>query len=163
VALLTFDHQVRAINLLTRLNWESRVASSDRRHDDLLSHAEVRSLINELAEYLLFVEEAPLPVPLTPLPGFAEYLRSRTPSDRNGRSFGQLELTSRLLRFPCSYMVYSEAFDGLRAPVRQAVYGRMKEILSGVDVPPTYARVSVDDRRAIREILQATKADFPGQ
>ena len=27
VALLVFDHQMRAINLLTRLNWESRVAA----------------------------------------------------------------------------------------------------------------------------------------
>ena len=28
VALLVFDHQMRAINLLTRLNWEARVAAA---------------------------------------------------------------------------------------------------------------------------------------
>src|SRR5215212_5729536 len=29
VALLVFDHQVRAINMMTRLNWEARVAAAD--------------------------------------------------------------------------------------------------------------------------------------
>jgi hypothetical protein len=156
VALLTFDHQARAINLLTRLDWEARIAG-----EQALPSATVRDLINQLAEYLLFVDEAPLPVPLTPIRAFADHLRSRTPADGRGRSFAQLELVNRLLRYPCSYMVYSEAFDALPGPVRQAVYGRMREVLAGVRVPASYARISVDDRRAVEEILRNTKLDFP--
>ncbi|MBI3490911.1 MAG: hypothetical protein HY047_03840 [Acidobacteria bacterium] len=161
VALLVFDHQVHTINLLTRLNWESRVASSNGRASE--SDGTVRRLVNELADYLLFVDEARLSTPLTPRQGFAEHLESRTPKDRHGRSLGQLDLVNRLLRYPCSYMVYSEAFDGLSPPVKNAVYRRMLDILSGNDAHAAHARLTADDRRAIFEILRDTKPDFPGR
>jgi hypothetical protein len=160
VSLLVFDHQVRAINLLTRLNWESRVASGEGRASE--SDSAVRRLVNELADYFLFAGEVPPSVPLTPLRGFAERLERHTPKDRHGRSFGQLSLTNRLLRYPCSYMVYSEAFDGLPPAVRQAVYRRMLDTLSGNDASGARLRLSADDRRAILEILRETKPDFPG-
>ena len=48
VALLVFDHQMHAINLLTRLNWESRVASSHDRAS--VSDGALRGLVNELAD-----------------------------------------------------------------------------------------------------------------
>jgi hypothetical protein len=160
VALLVFDHQMRAINLLTRLNWESRVVSS-REHASG-SNGALRGLANELAEYLLFVGEVPPSVPLTPRPGFAEHLESRTPKDRHGRSLGQLDLANRLMRYPCSYMVYSEAFDGLSPAVKEAVYARMIDLLSGNDARPRYARISAADRRAVLEILRETKPGFPG-
>jgi hypothetical protein len=149
-SLLVFDHQMHAINLLTRLNWESRVSGGTPLR-----------LVNELADYLLFVNEAPIPVPATPLPGFAARLTSTAPADRRGRSFGQLDLSTRLLRYPCSYMVYSQAFDGLPPAVKAAVYARMIEVLSGRDAPADRARVSADDRRAVLEILRDTKPDFP--
>jgi hypothetical protein len=157
-ALLVFDHQMHAINLLTRLNWESRVASSGGE-----SGGSVHDLVNELADYLLFVGEQPPSVPLTPRPGFAERLEARTPKDSRGRSFGQLNLDSRLLRYPCSYMVYSQAFDGLPAAVKQAVYRRMIDRLSATDAKAGLPHVSPDDRRAVLEILRETKLNFPEQ
>jgi hypothetical protein len=160
VALLVFDHEMHAINLLTRLNWESRVASSNGRAST--SDPPLRGLVNELADYLLFVDEAPPSVPLTPRQGFAENLESKTPKDRHGRSFGQLDLVNHLLRYPCSYMVYSEAFDGLPPAVKEAVYRRMLDNLSQKDRLTAPARQIVDDRRAILEILRDTKPDFPG-
>ncbi len=161
VALLVFDHQVHAINLLTRLNWESRVASSAGHASGL--DGTIGRLVNELADYLLFVGEAPASVPLTARQGFAAQLESRTAKDRQGRSFGQLDLSRRLMRYPCSYMVYSEAFDGLSPAVKEAVYRRMLDILSGSDARTKYARLTADDRRAVLEILRETKPDFPGQ
>src|SRR5207249_2605644 len=102
VALLVFDHQMHAINLLTRLNWESRAGASD---------ATIRRLENELADYLLFVGEIPPAAALNPMAGFAKSLDARTPKDHLGRSFAQLDANNRLMRYPCSYMIYSEAFD----------------------------------------------------
>jgi hypothetical protein len=160
VGLLVFDHQMHAINLLTRLNWESRVASSDSHAGE--SGGTVRRLTNELADYLLFADEAPPLVPLAPRPGFAASLESRTPKDRRGRSFGQLDLVNRLMRYPCSYMVYSEAFDSLPPDVRQAVYRRMLDILTTKDPHAAPAGPAAIDRRAIVEILRETKPDFPG-
>jgi len=154
--LLVFDHQMHAVNLLTRLNWESRIAAEQK-----TPSAEVMALVNELADYLLFVGEMPPLVELVPLPGFAEHLEARTPKDRQGRSLAQLDLNRRLMRYPCSYMVYSEAFDGLPRSTKDAVYRRMLDILSGHESRPKYARLSADDRRAVLEILHDTKPDFP--
>ena len=59
-------------------------------------------------------------------------------------------------------MVYSEAFDGLPAAVKTAIYSRMVDTLSN-DTASSRLRVSADDRRAILEILRDTKADFPSR
>ncbi len=56
------------------------------------------------------------------------------------------------MRYPCSYMIYSEAFDGLPVEAKDAVYRRMWEVLN---------RRGEADRRAIVEILRDTKKDFP--
>jgi hypothetical protein len=156
--MLVFDHQMHAINLLTRLNWESRVASNagTSKLDD-----GVQRLVDELADYLLFVGEVAPSSSLIPRPGFAKYLEAKAPTDGRGRSFGQLDLVRRLLRYPCSYMVYSEAFDALSEPVKQAVYRRMTAILSGSDTRPQYRRLTADERRDVLAILRDTKADFP--
>ena len=132
VALLVFDHQMHAINLLTRLNWESRVASSDGYVS--VSDGALGRLVNELADYLLFVERSATLRAAAPRPGFAERLESRTPKDRHGRSFGQLDAVNRLLRYPCSYMVYSEG-------VRRIVAGGERG-----GVPPDARRI-VGERR----------------
>lgn len=173
VALLLFDHQARAINLLTRLNWEARIAATDgsaaageHANGDrqsvaaILADGPVRELVDELASYLLFAGEAPFAVPLTAPPGVAASLEAQTPKDRRGRSFGQLDLTTRLLRYPCSYLIYSEAFDGLPSAVKQAVYRRMLDILSAADPGRDFQRLTAEDRRAVLEILRETKSDF---
>jgi hypothetical protein len=170
ISLLLFDHQNHAINLLTKLNWESRVAASQESRGgapdprpQAVRNDTIRGLVNELADYLLFVGEAPPTVPLTPLPGLAEELVSRFPKDRRGRSCAQMDLVDRLMRYPCSYMVYSEAFDGLPAPAREAVYQRMLTVLSGSETQAKYARLPADERRVALEILRDTKPDFPGR
>ena len=64
------------------------------------------------------------------------------------------------MRYPCSYMIYSDAFDGLPKAVKAAVYQRMIDRLSGTIAP---MRLADDDRRAILEILRDTKPDFPAR
>ena len=63
--------------------------------------------------------------------------------------------------YPCSYMIYSAAFDGLPTVVRDAIYRCLWQVLSGQDAAPRYARLSGEDRRAIIEILRETKQDLP--
>jgi hypothetical protein len=60
-------------------------------------------------------------------------------------------------------MVYSEAFDGLPASVKQRVYRRMLDVSMESDAPVGRAHPSAADRRAVLEILKDTKADFPGR
>jgi hypothetical protein len=160
-ALMVFDHQMRAINLLTRLNWEARVASYDGGTD--FSAGRLRELVDEFADYLLFVGEAPPPARLTPRAGFAAAFTAAGPRDSRGRSLRELDLEQRLLRYPCSYMIHSAAFDHLPREVRTAVYRRLDATLTARDIDPKYSHLSPDDRRAILEILRETKPDWPAQ
>jgi hypothetical protein len=158
-ALMVFDHQMRAINLLTRLNWETRVAGYDGRID--FSTGVLREMVDEVADYLLFVGEVPPPARLTPRPGFAAAFSAAGPRDSRGRSLRELDLEHRLLRYSCSYMIHSTAFDHLPSPARVAVYQRVAAILAARDIQPRYAHLSAANRRAILEILRETKPDWP--
>ncbi len=153
-SLLVFDHQMHAINLLTRLNWGARIAADT-------DAGRLRDRVNELADYLLFVDEATPVVTVTPRPQFAAHLAASIPKDKQGRSFGQLDLSRRLLQYPCSYMIYADAFDALPRSVKEAVYRRMFAILSGKATGAKYAHLSAGDRRAILEILRDTTSDLP--
>jgi hypothetical protein len=159
-ALMVFDHQMRAINLLTRLNWEARVATHQGGID--FSTGAVRTLVDELADYFLFVGEVPPPARLTPRAGFAQAFAEAGPRDSRGRSLRALDLERRLLRYPCSYMIHSAAFDHLPPPVKTAIYQRIEAILTGSQ-QPEYAHLATDDRRAILEILKETKPDWPAR
>ena len=83
------------------------------------------------------------------------------PRDSRGRSFRDFDLESRLFTYPCSYMVYSEPFDALPEPARDAVYRRLWEVLSGAVTEAPYDRLSEADRTAVIEILRETKDDLP--
>jgi hypothetical protein len=65
------------------------------------------------------------------------------------------------MRYPCSYMIYSDAFDALPPEAKDAIYRRMWLILSGAVVGTRYARLSVADRRVVVEILRGTKPGLP--
>jgi hypothetical protein len=158
-ALMVFDHQVRAINLLTRLNWEVRVAAADGPVD--FSTGALADLVAELVDYFLFVGEAPPPARLTPRAGFAEAFKAAGRRDSHGRSLRELDLNDRLLRYSCSYMIDSAAFDHLPPEARTAVYAHLAAILSAETPAPKYAHLTAGDRRAMAQILRETKPDWP--
>jgi hypothetical protein len=58
-------------------------------------------------------------------------------------------------------MIYSDAFDGLPAAARDAIYRRMYAVLSGAEQTLRYSQLSPSDRRAIIDILRETKRDLP--
>jgi len=117
--------------------------------------------VKALVDYMLFIDEAPIPGPLEGPTSFAKDFSARGPFDKKGRSLHQLDTRQRLLKYPCSYMIYSEAFDGLPAAAKSAVYARLWEVLSGKDTDKVYQRLSPADRDAIIEILRDTKKDLP--
>lgn len=157
VALAVFDHQTRALNLLTRLGWEVRVAAHEGRVP--LESSGVIALVSEIVDYLLFVDEAPMPGGLTGTSGFREWFSQRGPKDTRGRSLHELDLTTRLMKYPLSYVIYAPAFDALPDDVRGAVYRGLADVLTGKTSGPRYRHLSGDDRRAVTEILHATRPD----
>jgi len=162
VALMVLNHQLHMINLLTRLGWEARILARDLTPPTFDGvPPKVRDLVRDFVDYLLFTDEAPLPSPVKGSSTFAQEFASRGPHDSRGRSLRDLDLTHRLLRYPCSFMVYSDAFEALPGAVKNLVYERMWDVLSGRETNKAYARLSLTDRRAIVEILRETKKGLP--
>ena len=157
-ALMVFQHQSHMTNLITRVGWEGRMAAYD--HPDDPASDRLRDAVNELVDYLLFVDEEPLTAAVKGTAGFAEKFAGQGPADSRGRSLRQLDLERRLLRYPCSYMVYSAAFGALPIEVKGAIYRRMWDVLSGRDASPKYTRLPEADRRAVVEILRETLPDL---
>lgn len=147
VSLAVFEHQMHMMNLLTRIGWDSRVGP---RPDAV-----------EFVDYLLFVDEAPWSARVEGTSGFAEKFASLGPFDSKGRSLRQFDLENRLMRYPCSYMIYSDAFKALNADAKNAIFERMWEVLSGQAKEKKYTRLSSDDRKAVIEILHDTIPDLP--
>jgi len=154
VALLVLEHQAQMLNLITRVGWEARVGGE-------VAHRPFASAVEELVDYLLFVDESPLPGPISGPTPFAKRFSENAPRDTRGRSLRDLDLTHRLLKYPCSYLIYSEAFDALPADAKDAVYQRMWQVLNGNATDARYSALSADDRTAIIEVLRDTKKDLP--
>ena len=156
VAVMVFDHQMHMMNLITRVGWDFRVVSSLEQATVKQSealHRQLRDEVNEFVDYLLFVEEAPLTGRIQGSSDFAEKFVALGPADSKGRSLRQFDLEHRLMRYPCSYMIYAPAFDALPSEAKKMIYARMLEVLS--------TRFSSADRQAVIEILRATKTDLP--
>jgi hypothetical protein len=158
VAHLVFEHEMHMINLLTRVNWEVRFALYEHRRD---LPDRLREAANELVDYLFFVDEPSLGGKIRGTSGFQEKFAERGPLDHAGRSLRQFDLNRRLMRYPCSFLIYAEAFDALPAEATEAIYKRMWQILSGAEKGEKYARLTAADRQAIIEILRETKHGLP--
>jgi len=157
---MVIGHQAHMTNLLTRLGWEARVASQ-RTVARTQENDRVADAASDVVDYLLFVDEAPLPHRIQGSSGFAERFSARGPRDAHGRSLYQLDLERRMMRYPCSYMIYAPAFDALPQPALDAVYRRLWQVVSGQETSKRYAKLTAADRQAIVEILRETKKSLP--
>ena len=173
VALMVLGHQAQMHNLITRAGFETRSALH---HDDIMNRAlerthdfqsdttqrRIKSVGDKLVDYMLFVEECPLVDAVRGTSGFAEEFAARGPFDSRGRSLRQLDLNQRLMTYPCSYLIYSEAFEELPDTVKELVFRRLFSILTGTnDDVDRFEHLSTGDRVAILEILRETKNDLP--
>lgn len=167
VALMIFEHQMHMMNLFTRLGWEVRFALYEDRTSEApenrlgVTDALLRETAREVVDYLMFVDEKPLTSEIRGTSGFTQVFSAQGPGDSKGRSLRQFDLKRRLMQYPCSYMIYSEAFDGLPDEARDAIYVRMWHILSGREKAGKYAKLTLADRQAVVEILRETKKGLP--
>jgi hypothetical protein len=167
VAHLVLAHQTQMHNLITLTNYKTRLALYSQA-DTALSEATRRQFerpAEQLLRYLLFVNEATLPGAGKGQVGassaFAREFAARGPRDSKGRSLRDLDLATRIFRYPCSYLVYSDSFAALPEPARTYVYHRLLEVLSGQDQSKDFARLTAADRQAVLEILLETQHGLP--
>ena len=169
VAHLVFTHQVGMANLLTRASWQARAAdpllhppfTATAGEDERIA-AMMSGVASEVVDYLLFIDESKLTDRVRGASGFAERFAALGPRDRKGRSLYELDLNQRLMKYPCSYLIYSPAFDALPARAKDPIYRRMWQVLSGEEREERYrSALTLADRQAIVEILRETKRDLP--
>lgn len=172
VALLVLEHQADVHNRLSRAGL---IANEALRHLEGLkkekadkadhrwtsNNRRIELAAEDVVRGLLYTGEAKLEDEVKGTSGFAAQFAKRGPEDAEGRSLRQFDLKSRLFKYPCSYLIYSRAFDDLPAEVKTVVWKRLNEVLTGKDKGEAFAHLSAADRKAIREILAATKKGLP--
>jgi hypothetical protein len=157
VALMVLAHETHMHNFITRLHFAATLALHQYGHVHYLT-----SVTEAFLKYLLFTEETPLTAPVHGTSGFVEWFAKQGPNDGQGRSLRQFDLNTRLFKHPCSFLIYSEAFQSLPAPIKEQVYRRLWEILTGRDTKPDFAKIAPETKHAILEILAITQPGLPG-
>jgi hypothetical protein len=166
VALMVLEHQTRLHTLITRVAYEARLEVKQNAAGGSLTGGselppQMEGMVEALLRYLLFAEEAPMAGPMRGTSNFQTEFEALGPKDSQGRSLRQMDMTRRMFKYPCSYLIYSEDFDTMPGIVKARLYWRLWEALSGADQSQKFAALSPADRRAVLEILLETKPGLP--
>ena len=162
VSLMTLEHQTRMADLMIRASWDARVELLRGKGKlDTQGAAKVDGDVETLVKYMLFADELKLYEPVKGISTFTETFPKRGPRDSKGRSFRDFDLQTRMFKYPMSYMIYTEAFDSMPEVVRDRVWHRVYDVLTGKDESPAFEKLSPADRRNVMEILVDTKANLP--
>lgn len=168
VALLVLEHQAQLQNLITRVNFKVRtvLARDDstgsggaRTWNDVgpRDQTRVKAMIEPLVRALFMHDAATFDDRITGNSGFAERFQRQGPRDKRGRSLRELDLQTRLFRYPLSFMIHSDQLDGLPEFVLDHLYTRIADVLQGRDTTGIGERIAPADRAAIAAILADTK------
>ena len=136
---MVLEHQAHITNLLSVLANQVNGGASV---------SDLNRTVQEVVDYMLFVDEAQLPARFIGTSGFTEYFSSLGPRDSRGRSLRDFDLNRRLFRYPCSYMIYSKTFEGLPRAAKDAVYAML------------FDRLTSQARHDVLEILTETEPGF---
>jgi hypothetical protein len=171
VALLVLEHQVTVHNQIIHANFKSRMMLIKEQPDSdaatvhwsqltPTAQSRLHRMLLPLVEGLLMAQAAPLPQKVAGSNGYAAWFQSLGIRDQQGRSLRQLDLNSRLFRYPMSFLIYSEGFDALPLCAREHLYAQLAQILRAPNPGAPYNSRSAQDRQAAFDILVATKPEF---
>jgi hypothetical protein len=171
VALMVLEHQTAMHNQITIAGYRAVLAREEQevlnKLDGKTADSPIESIehryqwaADDVLKCLLLSCEAPLTDAVRGTAGFAEYFAGLGPRDHRGRSLREFDLRTRLFKYPCSYLIYSAAFQQLPPPVKQRVYQRLWRILTSQGTAGEF-RLDRKDRQAIYEILCDTLAELP--
>ncbi len=153
LAQLLHEHQVGFVNRALQAGYRYRELAAV----EPLSEAALSDLSAPLVRYLLFSDEAPLTPGMIGDSPFAADFTSVGKRDAAGRSLRDLDGQTRLLKYRCSYMIYSPAFTGLPLPLRQRV---LRDLASALGPSSSDSALPSAERLAVRQILHDTLPEF---
>lgn len=172
VALMVLEHQTSVHNQLTIAGYHAMLARAEQEVLNKLDGKPASSPIDsiqrryqwagdDILKCLLMAGEAPLTDAVRGTSGFSEYFAALGPKDRRGRSLREFDLQKRLFKYPCSYLIYSAAFQQLPEALKNCVYKRLWRILTAEEAASDFSHLDHNDRMAIYEILCDTLPDLP--
>ncbi len=173
-ALMVLEHQVAFHHALTRavhecrrmLHYQHGLQESFKEPiTDTPSYDSVKSVFANNAQavldVLLYKDEAALPD--GGLHGSADFVKTYEAGGqrtKDGRSLRGLDFKTRIARYRCSHLIYSEQFQKLPKPLHAQVVERLGHVLNDPKPEKRYAYLTDDERKAIAEILWETLPDM---
>lgn len=169
VALMVLEHQTHMHNVMTAANYEVRRAFYKTSGSDAAKagawpvevQRQIEASAEEVVRALLFIGEPKLTHPVSGTTKFVDDFLRKARQDADGRSLRDFDLKSRLFKHPCSYLIHSRSFDQLPGPLLDRVYARLWQAVGDREQDDRLGTLTTGDRRAIREILLATKTGLP--
>lgn len=146
VALLVLDHQTTVQNAIVRLSWDVR--------------QQLDADIEPVVRALVMSGTAQFTQPISGTAGFENVFTGGALRDTAGRSLRDLDLQTRLFRYPLSFVINSPAFSALPNEVRRAVLLRIRDELTGEASTLADLPGDAQSRSAAWEILLATQPDL---
>jgi hypothetical protein len=150
-ALMVLEHQAHMHNYIARLGIEARQMLAAYGHVRYM-----RPQVDAFLRYLLFTEEAPLSAPIVGDPQFVQDFQSAGPRDGKGRSLRELDLQTRMFKYPCSFLIYAPSFDAMPEEIRSVILQKLHDILTGKNTEEQFARLKAEERATVLEILRET-------
>ncbi|MDF7809423.1 hypothetical protein P4E94_18420 [Pontiellaceae bacterium B12219] len=164
MALMVLEHQTHLFNLINRANYRVRLVLHDEGVDPADPDAELPERVvaeikrnaPALVRNLIFTGEAQLDGAIVGGAGFEAYFEALGPFDEQGRSLRQFDGKTRMFKYPCSYMIYSDSFKQLPAAYKKEVFRMLHEILTSPEPDEDFLHLSDADKTAVIEILKST-------
>lgn len=188
VALMVLEHQTQMHNAIAAANHETRLALAQSyqmngllgRPDGFISEIAQRRIqraAQNVFDHLVMKGDIALTDPISGTSTFSEEFPQRPgPVDSQNRSLRQLNLQTRLFQYPCSFLIYSDAFAGLPDQVRAAALQLLAEHLQPTEAASGEAAAAGQStgerdatglehwndelRQDVREILIETLPEF---
>lgn len=173
VALMVLEHQTGVHNILVEANLTEQ--ATRHRHIEMqktfgepveapLSETNER-ILDRMAEKvlheMLYVEEVELPGGVEGGAAFQKAFAKNAPKSHDGRSLKDFRLYGRLMKYRCSHLIYSSAFQDLPTEMRTRILDKLYEILTKPASWPQFAHLGDSERNHIREILLETLPNLP--
>ncbi len=171
VALMVMEHQTQVHNALTAASIETRLAlhqsfqmnewlERERGTISDSAHRRIAAVADKAVTQLLMCNEFKLEDQIAGTSEFSDQFISKGIKDSKGRSLRDLDCSEKLFRYPCSFLIYSEAFTALPSQVHDRIVSQIVNVLTGQDQSEKFAHLSPVLRTEILEILQETHPSF---
>jgi len=172
-ALMVLEHQTGVHNILVEANLTTRATL--HRHGEMkkafgesvdgpLSETNERILdrmADKVLHEMLYVDEFEVPGGIEGGAAFQNAFKTNARKSADGRSLKDFRLYGRLMKYRCSHLIYSEAFENLPREIRSRILDKLHSILTRPASWPAYAHLADSEREHLHTILSETVPDLP--